>query len=243
MSGSRPGRAQGSETRAANPVLLDSVSTHTSDLYVALEDFRDDASAKTRTKVLTLFQDLRAAMDAAETCLESWTPADSDPLVAGNIYTRNDLRELFGIRDATLNNGVFHAKERREIWLFVTENKTADREQYVDKLTSNMLHWQGQRLGRTDSLVTNHKQSGNRLLLFYRTAKYQFDGAGFRYEGPFEYVSHSGSQPTSFILRRQTARLGARPAESCRRRLNSVDVGIDPARTIVIEVPIGQYRY
>lgn len=190
--------------RAADPVL-DAVSAHASDLYVALEDFRDDASDKTRIRVLTLFQDLRAAIDAAETCLESWAPADLGLLVVGNIYTRNNLRELFGIRDATLNNGIFRIKERQEIWLFVTENKTADREQYVDKLTGNMLHWQGQRLGRTDSLVIDHKRSGDRLLLFYRTAKYQFEGAGFRYEGLFEYVTHSGSQPTSFILRRQMA--------------------------------------
>jgi hypothetical protein len=203
MSGSRPLRPRGSGTRAAGPVPLDAVSAHASDLYVALEDFRDDASDKTRTRVLTLFQDLRAAMDAAETRLESWAPADLGLLVVGNIYTRNDLRELFGIRDATLNNGVFYVKERQEIWPFVTENKTADREQYVDKLTGNMLHWQGQRLGRTDSLVIDHKRSGDRLLLFYRTAKYQFEGAGFRYEGLFEYVTHSGSQPTSFILRRQ----------------------------------------
>lgn len=192
--------------RPDNRVPLDVVSAHASDLYVALEDFRDDASDKTRTRVLTLFQDLRAAMDAAESCLESWRPADPGPLVAGNIYTRNELRELFGIRDATLNNGVFHVKERQEVWLFVTENKTVDREQYVDKLTGNMLHWQGQRLGRTDSLVIDHKRADDRILLFYRTAKYQFEGAGFRYEGVFEYVSHSGSQPTSFILRRLTAR-------------------------------------
>lgn len=190
--------------RPTNPVPLDAVSAHTSDLYVALEDFREDASDKTRTKLLSLFRDLRSAMDVAEPYLNSWTAADSDPLVIGNVYTRDHLREIFGIRDATLNNGVFRVKERGEIWLFVTENKTVDREQYVDKLTGNMLHWQGQRLGRTDSLVIDHKTNGNRLLLFYRTAKYQFDGAGFLYEGPFEYVSHSGSRPTSFILRRET---------------------------------------
>jgi hypothetical protein len=192
--------------RHANVVPLDSVSAYASDLYVAIEDFRDGASEETRTRVLTLFQELRTAMDAAEPHLECWTKADSGPLVAGNIYTRNDLRELFGIRDATLNNGVFHVKERQEIWLFVTENKAADREQYVDKLTDDILRWQGQRLGRTDSLVIDHKRTGNQLLLFYRTARYQFDGSGFSYEGPFEYVSHSGSQPTSFVLRRQTAR-------------------------------------
>jgi hypothetical protein len=205
MANLHPGSDEEVTMMRTGSAPLGAVSAHASDLYVALEDFQEDASEETRTRVLTLFQNLRMAMDAAEPHLKPWTTADSGPLVAGTIYTRNDLRELFGIRDATLNNGVFHVKERQEIWLFVTENKTADREQYVDKLTGNMLHWQGQRLGRTDSLVIDHKRAGNRLLLFYRTAKYQFEGAGFSYEGPFEYVSHSGSQPTSFILRRQTA--------------------------------------
>jgi hypothetical protein len=123
-------------------------------------------------------------------------------LVRGKIYTRNNLRELFEIRDATLNNGVFHFKERHEVWLFVTENKPADREQYVDKLVGDSLYWQGQRMGRTDSLVIDHKRSGEELLLFYRRAKYEFEGAGFRYEGVFDYVSHSGSHPTNFVLRR-----------------------------------------
>lgn len=123
-------------------------------------------------------------------------------LVRGHIYTRNDLRELFEIRDATLNNGVFPFKERREIWLFVTENKQADREQYVDKLVGDTLYWQGQRMGRTDSLVIEHKLNGERLMLFYRKAKYEFEGAAFKYEGVFDYVSSSGSGPTSFVLRR-----------------------------------------
>jgi hypothetical protein len=120
----------------------------------------------------------------------------------GDIYTRNELRELFKIRDATLNNGVFHFKERHEAWLFVTENKQADREQYVDKLVGDTLYWQGQRMSRTDSLIIDHKGNGDRLILFYRRAKYEFEGAAFRYEGAFEYVSHSGNRPTSFVLQR-----------------------------------------
>jgi hypothetical protein len=123
-------------------------------------------------------------------------------LVKGRIYTRNDLREQFEIRDATLNNGIFHFKERREVWLFVTENKQADREQYVDKLIGDTLYWQGQRMGRTDSLIINHRRTGERLMLFYRRAKYEFEHAAFRYKGVFEYVSHSGSKPTSFALQR-----------------------------------------
>ena len=53
----------------------------------------------------------------------SAVPPYTGPLIVGNIYTRNDLRELFDIRDMTLNNGVFRVKDGNEIWLFVTENK------------------------------------------------------------------------------------------------------------------------
>lgn len=134
--------------------------------------------------------------------LKATASRNETALTKGNVYTRNNLRELFGIHDATLNTGVFHLKRRCEIWLFITENKPADREQYVDKLVQDTLYWQGQRLGRTDSLIINHKRACESLLVFYRKAKYEFEGAGFRYEGVFEYVSHSGSRPTSFVLRR-----------------------------------------
>ncbi len=160
----------------------------------------------TREDVLQRFRLAEGEFGVAEQHLAALLVANDSrneaALINGNIYTRNDLRELFQIRDATLNNGVFHFRERREVWLFVTENKQADRQQYVDKLVGDSLHWQGQRMGRTDSLIIDHKRTGENLLLFYRKAKYEFEGAGFRYEGVFEYVSHSGSHPTSFVLRR-----------------------------------------
>ena len=160
----------------------------------------------TREDILQRFRLAEGEFGVAEQHLAALLVArdsrNETELIKGNIYTRNDLRELFEIRDATLNNGVFHFKERREVWLFVTENKQADREQYVDKLVGDSLYWQGQRMGRTDSLIIDHKRTGENLLLFYRRAKYEFEGAGFRYEGVFEYVSHSGSHPTSFVLRR-----------------------------------------
>lgn len=74
------------------------------------------------------------------------TALSNDPsnvlLVEGNIYTRSELREIFNIRDAAINNGVFHFRLRNELRLFITENKQADREQYVDKLVGNTLYWQ-----------------------------------------------------------------------------------------------------
>src|SRR5262249_4143398 len=43
---------------------------------------------------------------------------------------------------------------------------------------------------------------GVELLVFYRKSKTEFDNYGFRYEGSFRYVSHQGSKPTQFLLRR-----------------------------------------
>jgi Domain of unknown function (DUF3427) len=228
---------------------VEALSNRLSNLYVGLEDFAEESSAKSLLKVLAILRDLRMAMGSfdrfavgllrshdvpwseiasslggsredvvqrfrlaegesgiAEQQLAALLAAcdclDKTALVRGNIYTRNDLRDLFEIRDATLNNGVFHFRDRHEVWLFVTENKQSDREQYVDRLSAGSLYWQGQRMGRTDSLIIDHKRTGENLLLFYRRAKYEFEGAGFRYEGVFEYVSHSGGYPTNFVLRR-----------------------------------------
>jgi len=164
---------------------------------------------ETREEVFQRFRLAEGEFGVAEQRLASLLLASDSrneaSLIKGGIYTRNNLRELFEIHDATLNNGVFHFRERREVWLFVTENKQADREQYVDKLVDDSLYWQGQRMGRTDSLIIDHKRTGENLLVFYRRAKYEFEGAGFKYEGVFKYVNHSGSRPTSFVLRREVS--------------------------------------
>lgn len=132
----------------------------------------------------------------------------SQQLEIGKIYTRDQLRALFGITDATLNNGIFPYKGYKSIWLFVTEEKTADRTQYRDHLDGDNLTMQGQTMGRTDHYIQNHKADGNELILFHRMRKNQHPGAGFVYQGPFEYVSHAGSRPTTFqLVRATTAKL------------------------------------
>lgn len=121
----------------------------------------------------------------------------------GTVYTRVELQRLFSIKDATIKNGVFHVRDRHEIWLFVTEQKTPDRVQYEDRLIGNELHWQGQTSGRTDALVIRHQQEDNDILVFHRKTKSEFPGAGFRLAGRFDYVSHTGRAPTSFVLKRR----------------------------------------
>jgi hypothetical protein len=126
----------------------------------------------------------------------------SDHLVLDHVYTREDLRQQFGITDATLNTGVFRPKDTTSVWLFITEEKTSDRTQYHDRLDGDLLYWQGQTSGRTDSSIIDHRRRGLEILVFLRKRKYEFPGAGFRYVGLFNYVSHSGGGPTDFILRR-----------------------------------------
>lgn len=130
----------------------------------------------------------------------------SDRLQVGGIYTRDTLRDLFDITDATLNNGIFRPKATDSVWLFVTEEKTPDRVQYTDHLDGDVLLMQGQTEGRTDDLIRNQATNGLELLVFHRTKKYEHDGAGFRYLGPFEYIRSFGSRPTSFVLQRHERR-------------------------------------
>jgi hypothetical protein len=129
----------------------------------------------------------------------------SGQLVVDQIYTREDLRQQFVITDATLNTGVFRPKGTASVWLFITEEKTSDRTQYHDRLDGDLLYWQGQTSGRTDHLIIDHSHAGLEILVFLRKRKYEFPGAGFRYIGAFNYVSHTGGGPTDFILRRATS--------------------------------------
>lgn len=147
----------------------------------------------------------------------------SQLLRVGAVYTRDELRRTLDTDDSTINTGVFRPKGFDSVLLFVTEKKTPDRTQYLDNLDGDVLHWQGQSRGRTDALVIEHSQKGLELLLFYRAEKYEHPGAGFRYEGLFDYVSHHGAWPQP--KRRQVRR---RHRPRLRRPLPSDSVRVCP---------------
>jgi len=125
----------------------------------------------------------------------------SDHLRVGEVYAREDLMKHFDIKDATINTGIFQPKGTRSVWLFVTEEKTPDRTQYVDLLDGDTLYWQGQNSGRKDLLIINHKQNDLELLLFYRRDKKEHLHAGFRYHGPVDYQSSHDEKPKNFVLK------------------------------------------
>ena len=153
---------------------------------------------------------LRARLQAlpgarASTGVHGGAIYSSQGLKLGAIYTRRELAKQWNIRDATINNGVFSPKFHSSVWLFVTENKSSDRTPYKDRLQENVLEWQGQMSGRSDTLIISHSEVGKELLLFYRNDKFQYPGAGFRYEGAFRYQAHYPTKPTTFLLRRADA--------------------------------------
>lgn len=126
----------------------------------------------------------------------------SDCLTEGAIYPREDLIQMFGIVDSTVNTGVFRPKGSRSLWLFVTRDKTSDRTQYKDHLEGDLLHWEGQTSGRTDTKIIEHEANGYELLVFYRESKRQHPKAGFRFEGQFRYLSHRPGKPSEFLLQK-----------------------------------------
>lgn len=128
----------------------------------------------------------------------------SERLVIGALYTRAQLKELFGITDAALYNGIFRPKGYASVWIFLTGEKQADRTPYEDRIEGEYVYFEGQTKGKTDRLIVEARSAGHELLLFYRPSKYAYGreaGAAFRYYGPIEYVSHEGSRPTRFTCR------------------------------------------
>lgn len=126
----------------------------------------------------------------------------SEFLAEGEIYTRETLREKFGVTDQTLNTGIFKPQGHDSVWLFITEKKSGGMTKYEDRLQGDMLYWQGQTAGLKDRQIIDHGARDLELLVFYRPAKSSYAGSGFRFEGSFEYVSHAGAAPTNFVLRR-----------------------------------------
>jgi putative restriction endonuclease len=132
----------------------------------------------------------------------------SDQLMQQQPYTRDQLRQLFGITEATIETGVFRPSGYNSVWLFVTARAGSSSIPQSKLLDDNTLVWTGQLAGRTDQLIITHELRGLELLVFYRESHVQYPGAGFCYLGRFEYQSHSGSRPALFTL----ARSGSMPS-------------------------------
>jgi hypothetical protein len=82
----------------------------------------------------------------------------SSQLIIGQTYSREDLSQKFGTRTRPYS-GIFRPKGHDSIWLFVTQDKTADRTRYKDELMGEDLYIEGQKSGRKDKLLAEHFES------------------------------------------------------------------------------------
>src|SRR5258708_25206956 len=121
-----------------------------------------------------------------------------DDVKVGKYYDRQDLREKFKINDATINTGIFRPKDHNSIWLFITQEKSSNMTQYNDRLDGDDLYIDGQSAGLKDKALIEHEKNGDEVLLFFRRDKTEHEGGGFRYEGKFRYVTHTGTRPANF---------------------------------------------
>ncbi|WP_340819812.1 HNH endonuclease [Methanolobus sp. WCC4] len=117
-----------------------------------------------------------------------------------SVYSRNDLKDLFQITDATINTGIFQPKGHSSVWIFVTKNKTPDRTAYSDDFDGQILNFEGQLKGRTDHKIINHLDNDAELIVFYREHIKEYPESAFKHLGRFQYISHSGDKPTHFVL-------------------------------------------
>lgn len=124
----------------------------------------------------------------------------SSNLTEGKIYTRQELRSIFGVTDATINNGFYRPQDTQSIWLFVTGEKTAPGLGAVNKFDGDLFIWLGQNAGRTDAQIINHEADGREILLFHRGKKSDHAGGGFIFRGAFRYLSHVAGPPSKFTL-------------------------------------------
>ena len=135
-----------------------------------------------------------------KTILEPWQ------LAVGQTFRREEIPALFGEEFNVGNWNVGHVvlKDKNTHILLVTINKQGRQEghRYVDHwIDETTFHWQSQnQTSPTDkrgSELINHRQLGIKIHLFVREERLSATGkaAPFKYHGPVNYLSHTGSQP------------------------------------------------
>lgn len=114
-------------------------------------------------------------------------PISFDKIQKGGAYGRNTLADRWGYSSFhALARGVVTPKEDNKIVLFVTEQKQDSAAQYVDKLSGNILDWEGPTDHFAEERMVASQSSGEEIHLFYRERHH----SDFIYCGRLKVVSH-----------------------------------------------------
>lgn len=135
------------------------------------------------------------------------------PLGVHSRYSTSQVMAALGYynkeQSPAFREGVKYFDEKKLDIFFITLNKSekdfSPSTQYEDyAINDRLFHWQTQSRTKETSPTAqryiHHRQSGNQIALFVREYKTESGyTAPFTYLGTANFVSHSGSQPMSFI--------------------------------------------
>jgi 5-methylcytosine-specific restriction protein A len=122
-----------------------------------------------------------------------------DKLKVGSKYSRPHLAHLWGYRTYNaIARGVITPKGSKKIILFVTHEKQTTLPQYRDVFDGNTLSIEGELKGGTDTRITQARERGDEIHLFYRQKHHQ----DFTYHGVAVLMNREQKQgaPTRFTF-------------------------------------------
>ena len=106
----------------------------------------------------------------------------------GSSYSRQTLAELWGYTSFhAIARGVVTPRKDNKIVLFVTEEKQSSAEQYADRLSGDILEWEGPTDHFAENRMLNAEANGEEIHLFYRERHH----SDFTYYGRLNVLSHA----------------------------------------------------
>lgn len=120
-------------------------------------------------------------------------------ITKGAIYSRRALAELWGYTSFNaLARGVVTPRDDNKIILFVTEQKQSSAAQYADRLSGNVLEWEGPHDHFAEERMLKAEVNGEEIHLFHRERHH----SDFTYLGRLKVLSYTlhGDRPSHFKL-------------------------------------------
>ncbi len=115
-------------------------------------------------------------------------PVSFEKLEIGQSYERTTLAVIWGYRKFNaIAKGIVTPAKTRFIILFVTQEKQSSATPYVDSLSGEFLHMEGEAAHRLDLRLVQAKSSGDEIHLFHRVVHH----SPFVYYGRIGLVAHS----------------------------------------------------
>ena len=117
----------------------------------------------------------------------------------GVTYSRNALAEIWGYASFhAIARGVVTPQGDNKIILFVTEEKQPSAEQYEDKLSGNLLEWEGPTDHFAEDRMARADAAGEEIHLFHRKHHH----TEFTYCGRLKVTAYTrrSSRPSHFTF-------------------------------------------